>query len=287
MSTRERRSLWGSISTSKKVNLLSMKAALLYTWAIAHFDDYGLQEGDARILKATIVPLRDDIPLNEIPDLIHEIASTKANETDPPLWVVYHTEKDTFICDPVNSERQTFHGFHKKPSKIAAFLKTHQYSVPDWCNVGADWVPDWCLSEGEVKGSEGEVKDKRSVATERGFKLSERLLKSIRTWNPDFKPTFDKNDLNRWGLDFDLAMRVDKRSPTYIELVIDWLPKDEFWRKNILSGLKLREKYDRLVVEMKFPKKGSPKKQDGIEKGSQRLKDAFSGKQKGIEHKPG
>jgi hypothetical protein len=72
MSVRERRSLWGSISTSRKVNRLSLKAALLYTWAIPHFDDEGFQEGDPQTLKARIVPLRDEIPVSEIAALVSE-----------------------------------------------------------------------------------------------------------------------------------------------------------------------------------------------------------------------
>jgi hypothetical protein len=35
---RERRSLWGSISQSKKVNRVSLKAALLFSWSIPHMD---------------------------------------------------------------------------------------------------------------------------------------------------------------------------------------------------------------------------------------------------------
>lgn len=47
-----------SISTSRKVNRLTDRAALLYTWLIPHTDDYGHLEGDAFSIKAKIFPMR-------------------------------------------------------------------------------------------------------------------------------------------------------------------------------------------------------------------------------------
>lgn len=48
-----------TISTSRKVNKLSDRAALLYTWLIAHTDDYGRMEGDALSVRAKVVPMRN------------------------------------------------------------------------------------------------------------------------------------------------------------------------------------------------------------------------------------
>ena len=53
-----RRMLSKNISTSRKVNRLNDRAALLYTWLIPHTDDYGRLEGDAFSIKAKIVPMR-------------------------------------------------------------------------------------------------------------------------------------------------------------------------------------------------------------------------------------
>lgn len=54
-----RRMIERDISLNLKVADLSDGAALLFTWAIAHTDDYGVIHGDARRVKAEIVPLRD------------------------------------------------------------------------------------------------------------------------------------------------------------------------------------------------------------------------------------
>ncbi|MDB5258089.1 MAG: dnaD, partial [Chitinophagaceae bacterium] len=55
----ERRMLSKTISTSRKVNKLTDRAGLLYTWLIAHTDDYGRMEGDALSVRAKVVPMRN------------------------------------------------------------------------------------------------------------------------------------------------------------------------------------------------------------------------------------
>lgn len=67
------RMLWGQISTSPKVNALSLKAALLYTWLIAHCDDQGRMLVDAKAIKGAVCPMRDDIEEEEVLDLLQEM----------------------------------------------------------------------------------------------------------------------------------------------------------------------------------------------------------------------
>lgn len=76
--------------------------------------------------------------------------------------------------------------------------------------------------------------------------LSLLLLKKIKETKPDLK----KPRLKKWALNIDLMIRIDKRSPQKIESIINWLPSNEFWRKNILSGEKLRKQFDKLELEM-------------------------------------
>lgn len=55
---------------------------------------------------------------------------------------------------------------------------------------------------------------------------------------------------HRWAKDFDLMIRRDKIDADDIAEVIEWCQKDSFWRSNILSGKKLREKYQQLKMKM-------------------------------------
>jgi len=44
-------------------------------------------------------------------------------------------------------------------------------------------------------------------------------------------------------------MTVDGRTEQQIHAAIDWCQSDEFWRSNVLSMPKLREKYEQLRLQ--------------------------------------
>jgi hypothetical protein len=57
--------------------------------------------------------------------------------------------------------------------------------------------------------------------------------------------------LARWAGDIDLLIRIDDRAPPDIARVIDWCQAPgNFWNGNVLSGRKLREKFDQLWAQM-------------------------------------
>lgn len=76
--------------------------------------------------------------------------------------------------------------------------------------------------------------------------LCDRLVLKIRSWAPDF--TMKSHQL--WNQEMDRLIRVDKRSPEQIKQVIDWVQSDEFWRENVLSPKKLRQKFSELQAKM-------------------------------------
>lgn len=78
----DRRMLWKSVSQSKKVNSLSVNAALLWTWCIPWFDRDGFMEADADFLKFNIFPRRRDIDESAIPALVEEIVKSG-------LWISF------------------------------------------------------------------------------------------------------------------------------------------------------------------------------------------------------
>ena len=84
--------------------------------------------------------------------------------------------------------------------------------------------------------------------------LANGLLQCILFNNPNFK--HDEKTARRWAVDVDKMIRIDKRNPEQIKTVIKFAQSDSFWQSNILSGKKLREKYDQLL--MKITPKRSP-----------------------------
>ena len=142
--TRERRSLWTTISTSMKLSQVSLKAALVYTWAIPHFDDEGYLDGDPRILKGKVVPLRDEINTEDIGKITQELIEVG-------LWVVHKVNGNLYIQDPVFNDYQTFHGVRKKPSKIKVLMDVtpslHQCDT----DVGVELVKIGCIREVKLR----------------------------------------------------------------------------------------------------------------------------------------
>ena len=271
MATRQRRSFWSDIYQSTKVNKLSLPAALLYTWAIANFDDYGFQEGDPRGIKGVIFPKRDEMTVEKIEDLIEEILSVDEN---PPLWRVYCIGQDSFIQDPVWFQRQTFRGIHKKPSKILTLLTEHQIDT----GLTPDLVQEGCRS-----GVLSEVKLSEVKLSEESLVLAKLLLKEIKNWFPKYK---EPSTLAGWAKSIDDMIKSDQRTPAEIEEVIRWCQKDSFWRKNILSGTTLRLKFNRLQAEIISTKKGKVS-HAGVDALDKKMQEVFArGRTKGIEHKP-
>jgi len=219
MTTRQRRSLWSDIYQSSKVNRLSLPSALLYTWSIANFDDYGFQEGDPRVIKGVIFPKRDDLTVQKIEELMNEILSI--NDL-PPLWKVYIIGQETFLQDPVWFQRQSFHAIKKKPSKILKLLTEH--------HIDTGLTPE-LVSEGCQFGSLSEVKLSEVKLSEASKVLAKTLLEEIQKWYPKFKPP---SSLLGWAKSIDEMIRLDKRTEQEIKETIRWCQHDTFWRKNII-----------------------------------------------------
>lgn len=96
--------------------------------------------------------------------------------------------------------------------------------------------------------------DKKKNKKEKGPKqkhvavveLCDHLAEHI-ALNTDRRPSVGE----QWLVEMDRLIRLDGRDPELILQVIDWCQADEFWRGNILSSKKLREKFDQLLVRMR------------------------------------
>ena len=84
------------------------------------------------------------------------------------------------------------------------------------------------------------------VDTSDEVRLSESLFERILQNNPKAK----KPNIQVWAKQIDLMLRVDNRTYEDIYAIIDWSQDDDFWKVNILSTKKLREKFDQLWVKM-------------------------------------
>lgn len=75
-----------------------------------------------------------------------------------------------------------------------------------------------------------------------------------------------KTNYQAWSEDIDRAIRIDKRTKDELIDCINWIYSDAgtFWQANILSGKKLREKYDTMFAQANRPQQGSNQNLDEV-----------------------
>lgn len=113
-----------------------------------------------------------------------------------------------------------------------------------------------CNSEGQSneilvqpKINDNGIKNKKNFEADSDpYLLAKFLENNITENNPKFPQS--ESQRQRWAKDFDLMIRRDKIDADDIAEVIEWCQRDNFWRSNILSGKKLREKYQQLKMRM-------------------------------------
>lgn len=100
-----------------------------------------------------------------------------------------------------------------------------------------------------MKINDSDVKKKKIFEVDSDpYLLAKFLEKCIAENNSKFPQS--ESQRQRWAKDFDLMIRRDKIDADDIAEVIEWCQKDSFWRSNILSGKKLRDKYQQLRMKM-------------------------------------
>jgi hypothetical protein len=98
-------------------------------------------------------------------------------------------------------------------------------------------------SEAKTASSSSRAQD----ASDQGNALAELLKKRILTNNPKAKVT--DAQLQKWALEAERMMRLDGRTEAEVRELIEWSQGDSFWKSNILSMAKLREKFDQLTLK--------------------------------------
>jgi uncharacterized protein YdaU (DUF1376 family) len=95
-------------------------------------------------------------------------------------------------------------------------------------------------------GKEKVIFAHESKPYEMAVKLSECILSN----NPKAKEHSEAT-LQKWARAIDKLNRIDEQPWDDISEVIEWCQNSEFWLSNILSGDKLRAKYQTLYMQMK------------------------------------
>ncbi|MEW6417625.1 MAG: replication protein [Nitrospirota bacterium] len=118
-------------------------------------------------------------------------------------------------------------------------------------------------------------KKKKNISSEI-LELSNLLADKILINNPKHRSLSNgkrEKTVLRWTEDIDKLVRIDKQSVEDIRLTIEWSQEDPFWKQNILSAEKLRQKWDQLYLKAKEARKNlKPSYEDPIDKLKEKMK---------------
>ncbi len=70
-----------------------------------------------------------------------------------------------------------------------------------------------------------------------------------------------KSNMQTWADDMRKLIEIDKVDKHFTKQVMNWVTQDSFWRTNILSAKKLRDKFMELAIKMNAEKKPVQPKQ--------------------------
>ena len=121
--------------------------------------------------------------------------------------------------------------------------------------------------EEDKKEDKKDIKKSSKVFSDESipYRLAFKLRGFIFSNNPESR----EPDLQKWALEFDRLINIDKKQPIQIYEVMEWSQNHKFWKTNILSPKKLREQYPTLLLQKQEEK---PKKQTNVEKAMERVK---------------
>lgn len=95
--------------------------------------------------------------------------------------------------------------------------------------------------------------------TSQPYLMAVEFLTDLLKQHPSIKaPKENPKELLRWSKSYDKMLRIDHRPPETIRAVLAFARADSFWDANVLSPDKLREKFDRLQIEMEKRKERKP-----------------------------
>lgn len=242
-------------------------ATLIWPWMLTAFDDWGRAGANSRRLKAQLFPAIPMITIETIEEALglyqsvgllqlYEVNGKRYMAIPQDKWYKYQTHmnrkdrrpgKDKMNSDcPAPSE-----GIPTGPHGDAwGTTGPPRGPIPSPSPSPSPSRDTAITLEPAKKPRRSKKEEPQFAADSQEYRLAKLLRDRILDNLPTAKvPNDGEPRMQSWCKEMDLMLRVDKRDPAEIEELIDWCQRDSFWRSNILSPKKLREKYDQLALK--------------------------------------
>jgi phage replication O-like protein O len=145
-----------------------------------------------------------------------------------------------------------------KKSRVIKFNKNHE----EWLDKG---VTKTKSPEREGKPVKKKQAKKRLYAEDSThYKMAVHFHGKVKAVakEAEVEHLIQKANLQTWADDFRKLVELDGvEDKKLIKKVMDWVTSHHFWRTNVLSGKKFREKFGELAIKMNEESKPNPKKQ--------------------------
>ncbi len=192
--------------------------------------------------------------------LKHQNPHVKEAKSSIPAPCLHHActvlEPDSHHADTVQTPEQ--HSTSPADSLIPDSLipeSKNSSSHPSGCDKGGGGPVEAEKTGEDLQPPEPEgnpeppsTPQKPHVRDAEALRLAKLLRDTINGRSPGLVPA--TTNMKAWAKSMRLMIERDKRTPADIEAVIRWCQSDPFWCSNILSAVKLREKFGQLWDRM-------------------------------------
>jgi len=224
------RSIKPELPADEKLARCSIAARYLFVLLITQADDAGRMRGATSFVRAHCMPY-DDLSLDFIEGCLEELSAGG-------FLTRYTVEDERYLQLDAWSKNQRI----DKPRASRIPAPSRRFVEPSKTPLRS--VADESQTEGEREGErdvEGDHSSSAVAADVESIAECEHLADWIER-NGSKRPAVTK----AWLQAADRLKRLDGRTHEQVMTCIDWCQRDEFWRSNVLSMPKLREKYDQL-----------------------------------------
>jgi hypothetical protein len=268
--SRRIRSIKPDVWDDEALGECSTSARLLFVGLITQADDDGRLPGNPRWIASKVYPYDDDITSADIKGWLAELDRVDVVH-------LYESSGKTYIALPAWDSHQTIDKRYYKPSRLPAPPPERPSSArggldgdPRDAGTGADErsTPDRIGEDRRGEDGIGEESEARApdAPPPTSLSASEResapeivavceTLADLIESNGSKRPT--DAQVNGWRKDVRLMVEQDGRTLEQIEAAAKWAQSHGFWRANVMSMGKLRERFDQLRLQAQRDRGGS------------------------------
>lgn len=226
------RMLDNSISTSRKVNKLSLRSALIYTWGFSHTDDWGCISSDPEVIKAVVFPMKKEVRVSDIIQFIID-----AQEVDKQGESLITEYQDCIFFNAFDEHQKLSPEKRAKP-RFQRIPKNPQESSGEIRNPQENPIQD---KRSEDKRSE----DNTSGAPAAGPDPINPIINQFQEINPNFERLF-RNKTQR-GAAERMLKKLGVEKLGQIIAVLPFSNKDQYG-PTITTPLQLEDKMGQLMA---------------------------------------